>query len=177
MTNFYPFAQHYAKSILMEKVCNHLPSGNTCRIFRYEVVSRMIEALSNCDVIALGSGRSFASSRNSAFSFSRRDRAAFLLFSFMAQRADKPKPEKRRKSLWINKREVQSLNWFIQMEPAKVAALQGIISLFNMSSIIPGHGHHSEERKIYSWESEHILVEIELHWEHKKLLIRWKRRR
>ena len=78
---------------LMEKVCNHSPSGNTCRIFRYEVVSRMIEALSNCDVMALGSGRSFASSRNSAFSFSRRDRAAFLLFSFMAQRADKPKCE------------------------------------------------------------------------------------
>lgn len=78
------------------KVCNHLPSGNTCRIFRYDVVSRMIEALSNCDVIALGSGRSFASSRNSAFSFSRRDRAAFLLFSFMAQRADKPKRDERK---------------------------------------------------------------------------------
>lgn len=50
----------------------------------------MIEALSNCDVIAHGSGKSLAKSRNSAFSFSRRDRAAFLLFSFMAQRADKP---------------------------------------------------------------------------------------
>jgi hypothetical protein len=50
----------------------------------------MIDALSNCDVIALGNGRSLASSKNSAFSFSRRDRAAFLLFSFIAQRADKP---------------------------------------------------------------------------------------
>lgn len=71
----------------MEKVCSHLPSGNSCRSFRYEVVSRMTEALSNCDVEELGSGRSFASSINSAFSFSRRERAAFLLFSFMAQRA------------------------------------------------------------------------------------------
>lgn len=78
-------------TVFMEKVCNHLPSGKTCRIFRYDVVSRIIEALSNCDVMALGSGRSFASSRNSAFSFSRRDRAAFLLFSFMAQRANKPR--------------------------------------------------------------------------------------
>lgn len=81
------------------KVCKHLPSGKTCRILRYDVVSRMIEALSNCDVIALGSGRSFASSRNSAFSFSRRDRAAFLLFSFIAQRADKPEWKHKRKSI------------------------------------------------------------------------------
>lgn len=69
---------------------DHLPSGNTCRIFRYDVVSLMIDALSNCDVIAHGSGRSFANSKNSEFSFSRRERAAFLLFSFIAQRADKP---------------------------------------------------------------------------------------
>jgi hypothetical protein len=51
----------------------------------------MIDALSNCDVMALGSGRSFANSKNSEFSFSRRERAAFLLFSFIAQRADKPR--------------------------------------------------------------------------------------
>lgn len=62
------------------------PSGNTWRIFRYEVVSLMMEALSSCDVMALGSGSNLANSRNSAFSFSRRERAAFLLFSFMAQR-------------------------------------------------------------------------------------------
>ena len=84
-------------TVLMEKVCKHLPSGNTCRIFRYDVVSRIIEALSNCDVMVLGNGRSFASSKNSVFSFSRRDRAAFLLFSFMAQRADKPRLEEERK--------------------------------------------------------------------------------
>jgi ATP-dependent protease HslVU (ClpYQ) peptidase subunit len=53
----------------------------------------MIDALSNCDVMALGSGRSFANSKNSAFSFSRLERAAFLLFSFIAQRADKPENE------------------------------------------------------------------------------------
>ena len=40
-----------------------------------------------CDVMALGRGNSLASSINSAFSFSRLDRAAFLLFSFIAQRA------------------------------------------------------------------------------------------
>ena len=77
--------------IYRSKSVQHLPSGNTCRIFRYDVVSLMIDALSNCDVMALGNGSSFASSKNSAFSFSRRERAAFLLFSFMAQRADKPK--------------------------------------------------------------------------------------
>lgn len=66
------------------------PSGKTCLNFRYDVVSRIIDALSNCEVIALGKGSNFANSRNSAFSFSRRDLAAFLLFSFMAQRADKP---------------------------------------------------------------------------------------
>uniref|UniRef100_A0A8W7Q3Q4 Uncharacterized protein n=1 Tax=Anopheles coluzzii TaxID=1518534 RepID=A0A8W7Q3Q4_ANOCL len=69
---------------------DNLPSGNTARIFRYDVVSRMIDALSSCDVIALGSGSSFASSRNSAFSFSRLDRAAFLLFSFIADRVVGP---------------------------------------------------------------------------------------
>lgn len=50
----------------------------------------MIDALSSWDVMALGSGNSLASSKNSTFSFSRRERAAFLLFSFMAQRADRP---------------------------------------------------------------------------------------
>lgn len=51
------------------------------------MVKRMMEALSSCDVMALGRGNNLASSINSAFSFSRRDRAAFLLFSFIAQRA------------------------------------------------------------------------------------------
>lgn len=80
----------------------HSPSGNTCRIFRYDVVSRMMEALSSCDVMAQGSGSSLARSRNSAFSFSRRDLAAFLLFSFMAQRADKPKSwDRKRINLYL----------------------------------------------------------------------------
>lgn len=44
----------------------------------------MTEALSSCEVIAAGSGSNLANSQNSVFSFSRRVRAAFLLFSFMA---------------------------------------------------------------------------------------------
>lgn len=64
----------------------------------------MIDALSNCDVIAHGSGRSFANSKNSEFSFSRRERAAFLLFSFIAQRADKPSKLKEKiEEMKINK--------------------------------------------------------------------------
>lgn len=62
----------------------YLPSGKTWRIFKYDVVSRMTEALSSCEVIAAGSGSNLANSQNSVFSFSRRVRAAFLLFSFMA---------------------------------------------------------------------------------------------
>lgn len=62
-----------------------LPFGKTCLILRYEVVSRMTEALSNCDVIALGRGSNLANSKNSVFSFSRLVRAAFLLFSFIAK--------------------------------------------------------------------------------------------
>lgn len=62
----------------------NLPSGKTWRIFKYDVVSRMTEALSSCEVIAAGSGSNLANSQNSVFSFSRRVRAAFLLFSFMA---------------------------------------------------------------------------------------------
>jgi hypothetical protein len=69
---------------------NYSPSGKTCRIFRYDVVNLIMDALSNCDVMALGNGNNLANSKNSAFSFSRRDRAAFLLFSFIAVRADKP---------------------------------------------------------------------------------------
>lgn len=61
-----------------------LPSGKTCRILRQLVVSLMMLALSSCDVMAAGRGSSFANSRNSAFSFSLRLRAAFLLFSFIA---------------------------------------------------------------------------------------------
>lgn len=133
----------------MEKLCRHLPSGNTCRIFRYEVVSRMIEALSNCDVIALGSGRSFASSRNSAFSFSRRDRAAFLLFSFMAQRADKPESEKNKKQKFMNQSEKSAVIKLIHS--VGTSKVPRIISLFNKSSIISenNENHYSEIGKIY----------------------------
>lgn len=49
----------------------------------------MTEALSSCEVMADGRGSSLASSRNSAFSFSLRERAAFLLFSFMMAAASK----------------------------------------------------------------------------------------
>jgi hypothetical protein len=45
----------------------------------------MTEALSKLLVIKAGSGKSLASSRNSAFSFSLRVLAAFLLFSFIAE--------------------------------------------------------------------------------------------
>lgn len=48
-------------------------------------MSRITEALSNCCVITVGSGSNLPSSPNSAFSFSRRVRAAFLLFSFIAE--------------------------------------------------------------------------------------------
>jgi len=44
----------------------------------------MMEALSSWLVMADGSGSSFASSKNSAFSFSRRVLAAFFDFSFIA---------------------------------------------------------------------------------------------
>lgn len=47
------------------------------------MVSLMMLALSNCVVMAAGRGSSFASSKNSWFSLTRRDRAAFLLFSFI----------------------------------------------------------------------------------------------
>jgi hypothetical protein len=60
-----------------------IPSGNTALILRYEVVSRIIDALSNWLVIAAGNGSNLANSRNSAFSFSLRDRAAFFDFSFI----------------------------------------------------------------------------------------------
>lgn len=76
------------------------PSGKTCRIFRYDVVSRIIDALSSCDVMALGRGNSLASSINSAFSFSRLDRAAFLLFSFIAQR-ELDRPDEKKNSINI----------------------------------------------------------------------------
>lgn len=72
----------------------HLPSGNTCLIFRYDVVSLIMEALSNCDVIALGSGNNLARLKNSSFSFSLRVRAAFLLFSFIAHCKDKAEKKK-----------------------------------------------------------------------------------
>lgn len=45
----------------------------------------MTDALSSCAVMAVGSGNSLPNSRNSAFSFSLLDLAAFLLFSFMAR--------------------------------------------------------------------------------------------
>lgn len=64
----------------------HSPSGKTCRILRYEVVSRITDALSSCCVITGGKGNNFPSSLNSIFSFSRRLRAAFLLFSFISSR-------------------------------------------------------------------------------------------
>lgn len=44
----------------------------------------MTEALSSCDVMADGRGSILASSINSAFSFSLRLLAAFLLFSFIS---------------------------------------------------------------------------------------------
>lgn len=78
-----------------KKKLYNLPSGKTCLIFRYDVVSLITDALSNCDVIAAGSGNSFASSRNSAFSFSLLDLAAFLLFSFMAPLAPANESEKK----------------------------------------------------------------------------------
>lgn len=73
------------------KTSVNLPSGNTCLIFRYDVVNLIMDALSNCDVIALGSGNNLARLKNSSFSFSLRVRAAFLLFSFIAHCKDKAK--------------------------------------------------------------------------------------
>lgn len=78
------------------------PSGKTCLIFRYDVVSLITEALSSCDVMAAGKGSNFPSSRNSAFSFSLRDLAAFLLFSFMSPRAKLLLAEKKLSSLWVH---------------------------------------------------------------------------
>lgn len=137
----------------MDKVCRHLPSGNTCRIFRYDVVSRMIEALSNCDVIAHGNGSSLASSRNSAFSFSRRDRAAFLLFSFMAQRADK--------SDWSKGKRKSN----IKLIYALVKFVLRIISLFNSAR---NFRHYQRKWKFLGNRTDFVNTEIELHWKHKK---------
>lgn len=63
----------------------------------------MTDALSSCDVICDGSGNSLANSRNSAFSFSRRDLAAFLLFSFIAPRAPLKDAGKNKKNQILNK--------------------------------------------------------------------------
>jgi len=60
---------------------------------------RMTEALSNWEVMAAGSGSSLPNSRNSAFSFSRRFRAAFLLLcSFVMLKLRQRKLLDRRKN-------------------------------------------------------------------------------
>jgi hypothetical protein len=94
----------------------------------------MIEALSNCVVIALGSGRSFANSRNSAFSFSRLDRAAFLLFSFMAQRADKPASgRKLRENQFMNQSGESAVIKLIY----SVVKASALVAFFEKSNISP----------------------------------------
>lgn len=54
--------------------------------FRYEIVSLIMLALSNCEVIAAGKGSIFASSQNSKFSLPRLDLAASLLFSLRSSK-------------------------------------------------------------------------------------------
>ena len=59
------------------------PSGNTCLSLRYEVVNRMMEALSSWFVMARGRGSIWDKYWNCSFSFSLLVRAAFLDLSFI----------------------------------------------------------------------------------------------